>query len=227
MAELEAQKRELLGRKAKRLREDGLVLAELYGRGVGNVHLSIPIGVFNSVYKEAGEHSIVNVVIDKKESHPVLIHDVQMDPMTNSILSVDLYEVKMDEKVTTHVPINFEGESPAVRDLDGVLVKVMDELEVEALPANIPQSITVDLSSLVELNQSVYVRDLKTSDSYTITTDGGAVIVSVSEQREEEEEPVAELTPEDVIVEGEEKRAKEREEEEQSSGDEPNKEAKA
>ena len=164
--------------------------------------MSIHIGELSSVYKDAGEHSIVNVVIEKGDSRPVLIHDVEKDSMTDAVLSVDFYQVRMDEKVTTHVPIVFEGESPAVRDLDGVLVKVMDELEVEALPAEIPQSIVVDLSKLTELNQSIYVRDLAAPGSYTIMADGEAVIASVSLQRVEEE-PVVELTPEDVVVEGE------------------------
>ena len=226
MAELKAQKREVFGKKTKRLREEGFIPAELYGRGIDNVHLSVPVGEFASVYKDAGEHSIVNVVIEKGDSRSVLIHDVEKDSITDAVLSIDFYQVRMDEKVTTHVPIVFEGESPAVRDLDGILVKVMDELEVEALPAEIPQSIVVDLSKLTELNQSIYVRDLAAPGSYTIMADGEAVIASVSEQRVEEE-PIVELTPEDVVVEGEEKRAKEMDEAEgQSSNDEQSKESK-
>jgi len=231
MAELTAQKREILGSKTKNLRREGLIPAELYGHGIENLHLSIPKDAFSEVYKEAGEHAVVNVLVDGG-SRPVLIHDVQVDPITDGILSVDLYQVNMDEKVTTHVPVEFVGESPAVRDLDGVLIKVMDEIEVEALPADIPQSIEIDLSKLTELDESLYIKDIKASISYTILTDPDTVVVSVSEQREEEEEPVEEeLTPEDVVVEGEEKRAqKEEGEEEQQPGDEQrgkNKEAEA
>jgi len=227
MAELVAQKREILGKKTKSLRAEGFIPAELYGHGIENVHLSIPTDAFVDIYKDAGEHAIVNVVIDGGESRPVLINEVQKDSVTDKILSIDFYQVNMDEKVTTHVPIDFEGESPAVRDFDGVLVKVMDELEVEALPAEIPSSIVVDLSTLTELDQSIYIKDLAVSGSYVITADPEAAIVSVSEQREEEEEPVEELTPEDVVVEGEEKRAEEGESQEQSPGDEQNKEAEA
>jgi len=229
MAELVAQKREILGRKTKHLRKKGLIPAELYGQGVENVHLSIPADAFSNVYKDVGEHAIVNVVIEGGGSSPVLINDVQIDPVSEEILSVDLHQVKMDEKVATHVPIDFEGESPAVRDLDGVLVKVLDELEVEALPAEIPSSIVVDLSKLTELDQSIYVKDLPKSDSYEITADPETVIASVSEQREEEEEPIEELSPEDVIVEGEEKRPQEEEGglQEGPSGDEQSKEAEA
>lgn len=219
MAELTVQKREVLGGKTAKLRKDGFIPAELYGHGFPNLHLSVPTQSFMSVYKEAGEHSIVNVIFEG-ESKPVLIHDVSRDPVTDEILSVDFYQVRMDEKVTTHVPVEFTGESPAVRDMNGVLVKVVDELEIEALPAEIPSSIIVDISSITELGQSIYVRDLSSGEKYTIKADPDTVLVSVSEQRVEEEVPVEkELTPEDVIVEGEEKRAREASQEEQS-GDE-------
>jgi len=160
MAELLAQKREILGKKTKKLRSEGIIPAELYGHGTENVHLSIPKDKFVDIYKDAGEHAIVNVVIDGGESRPVLINEVQIDPVSDEILSVDLHQVNMDEKVSTNVPIDFIGESPAVVDMDGVLVKVMDEVEVEALPANIPSSIEVDLSQLTELDQSIYIKEI-------------------------------------------------------------------
>src|SRR3989344_1632909 len=218
MAELAAEKRDILGRRTRHLRKKGLIPAELYGHGIKNIHLSIPADAFSAMYKEAGGHAIVNVVVDG-DTRPVLINDVHIDPLPEDILSVDLHQVRMDEKVVTHVPIDFIGESPAERDLDGVLIKVMEEIEVEALPANIPQNIQVDLSKLTELGQSLYVKDLELGGAYSITADPDTVVASVSEQRVEAE-PVAELTPEDVVVEGEEKRAKEGEEEEQPSGDE-------
>lgn len=206
MVELTAQKREILGRKVKYLRKEGLIPCELYGHGSDNVHLSIPVDAFDIVYKEAGENTIVNVNVDGNLV-PALIYSVHRHPITRETLSVDLYHVKMDEKVTTHVPINFEGSSPAVSDLGGVLVKTMKEIEVEALPGHIPSEITVDLGLLTELDTSIYVRDLLKSDVYEFTLDKDNVIASVSAVREEEEEePTEEITPEDVVVEGEEKR---------------------
>lgn len=206
MIELKAQKREILGRKVKYLRKEGLIPCELYGHGSDNVHLSIPVDTFDIVYKEAGENAIVNVTVDGN-SVPALIYSVHRHPITREILSVDLYHVKMDEKVTTHVPINFEGDSPAVSDLAGVLVKTMKEIEVEALPADIPSEITVDLGLLTELDTSIYVKDLPKSDVYVFLLDEDNAVASVSAPREEEEEPTEEIAPEDVIVEGEEKRA--------------------
>jgi len=221
MAELKAEKREILGKKVKHLRREGLIPAELYGRGKKNIHLSLPTSAFTSVYKEAGEHAIVNVVIDG-ERLPALINDVQIDPVTREILAVDLHQVDMKEKVTTNVPISFEGSSPAVDELGGVLVKTLNEIEVEALPADIPNEIVVDLSSLSDVDTSIYIKDLPKSDAYSFTLDPDNVVVSVSAKREEEQETEEVLTPEDVVVEGEEKRAKE-EGAEQSAGDETSK----
>lgn len=202
MAELKAQKREVFGRKLKKLREEGFVPAELYGRGIENIHLSIPVDEFVRVYGEAGEHAIINVDIGGKK-RPALIHEVQRHPITEEVLNVDFYQVRMDEKVTTHIPLKFEGESQAVKDLSGVLVKALNEIEVEALPADIPDSVTVDLTTLDELEKSIYVRDLPKGEKFEFIVDPETVVASVSAQKEEEE-PEEELTPEDVVVEGEE-----------------------
>lgn len=208
MAEIQAKKREILGKKVSRLREEGLIPAELYGHGRENMHLSIPADIFNDVYEDAGEHAIVNLTVDKK-SMPVLINGVQRHPITQDVLAVDLYQVKMDEKVTTHVPLKFDGSSPAVDDLGGVLVKAMNEIEIEAFPGDLPDGITVELSSLKELDTSIYVKDLLVDGNYSFTVESDTVVASVSTPREEEEEPAEELTPEDVVVEGEEKQDEE------------------
>lgn len=208
MAEIQAQKREILGKKVKHLREKGLIPAELYGHGRENIHLSIPADIFHDVYEDAGEHAIVNLTIDKK-SIPVLINSVQRHPISREVLAVDLYQVKMDEKVTTHVPLKFDGSSPAADDLGGVLVQAMNEIEIEALPGDIPDGIMVDLSSLRELDTSIYVKDLSVDGNYSFTVEPDTVVASVSTPREEEEEPSEELTPEDVVVEGEEKQDEE------------------
>ena len=183
MAELIAQKREIFGRKVNGLRKKGLIPAELYGHGVGNLHLSLPEGSFSDVYKEAGEHSIVNVVVDGN-TFPVLINSVHKHPITQSILSVDLHKVRMDEKVKTHVPLVFEGDSPAVENLGGVMVKPMSEIEVEALPADIPDSVIVNVAGLTEFDQSIYVKDLGSSGEFEFAADPEAVVVSVSAPRE-------------------------------------------
>lgn len=213
MSELIAQKREILGRKVKTLRADGFVPAELYGYGVENTHLSVPLADFKSIYAEAGQNAIVDVVVDG-EAHKVLVQDVHVHPISQEILNVDFYQVNMKEKVTTSIPLEFVGESPAVNDLSGVLVKVMDEVEVEALPSELPHNIEVDLSKLTELDTSLTVADLPKSGKYEYISEPEAAIVTVSTQREEEEEPEEEISVEDVVVEGE--------EEQEESGNEEN-----
>ncbi len=187
MITLKAEKREVFGKRTKRLREEGLIPAELYGRGVSNVHLSVPAKEFARVYREAGEHSVLYVEVDGK-SHPVLIHGVEENRIGSGILAIDFHEIRMDEKVKTHVPLEFQGEAPAVKEKEGVLIKSMDEIEVEALPADLPHSIKVDLSGLTELDESLYVKDLPKSDKYEYVVDAKTVVVSVTAHKEEVEE---------------------------------------
>lgn len=206
MLELEVQKREILGKKVKSLRREGFIPAELYGHGVENLHLSVREKDFNKIYKEAGQNTVVNVKIGGL-GKPTVIHDVEYHPLTGKVMSVDFHEVKMDEPLKIPVPIEMVGESPAVRDFHGILVKAMDEIEVEALPADIPSEIKVDISRLTELNQSIYVKDLPVTGKYKFLVDPQTVVVTVSEPVPEEVAPVEEIKPEEVVVEGEEKRA--------------------
>lgn len=217
--ELKVEKREVLGKKVKALRRMGIIPAELYGREVENLHLSVDVKKFDEVYSEAGENTVVNVLVDGA-TKPVLIHSVQRNYLTDEIESVDFYEVKMDEKIEANVPIEFVGESPAVKDLDGILIKAMDEVNVEALPADIPSEITIDLSQLKSLGESIYVKDLPVTEKYKFMVDLETVVVTVSEPKAEEE-VAEEITPEDVVVEGEEeKKAEEKASEETSGKDE-------
>lgn len=189
MITLRAEKREVFGKQTKKLRKEGLIPAELYGRGIPNLHLSIKAKDFFPAYKEAGEHAVLQVKVGGN-LHPVLIHSVEEGPIDQEILAVDFYEVRMDEKVKAHVPLGFEGESPAVKEKEGVLIKNMDEIEVEALPADLPHSITVDLTQLTELDESIYVKDLPKSNKYEFVVDPETAVVSVTAPKEEEVEEV-------------------------------------
>ena len=131
--ELTVQKREILGRKTGASRKSGLVPAELYGKGLENLHLNLPLKEFRKVFKQAGENTIVNVVLDGKK-HPALIQDVSYNSVTDEMESVDLYQVRMDEKLKVKVPMEFVGVAPAVKEKNGLLVKSLQEVEIEALP---------------------------------------------------------------------------------------------
>ena len=203
--ELTVQKRDTFGKAVKKLRAEGIVPGELYGKGIANIHVSVSVKELKAALLSAGESSVVNLVLSG-EKHPVLIHDIDKNPVTGEYYNVDFYEVNMKEKVTTHVPLVFIGESPAVKHLSGLLVTVMDEVEVEALPADLPPEITVDLSSLDELNKAIHLKDIILPNGVEITGEGEAVVVKVTEQRAEEvAAPVVDVS--EVKVEGEEKRA--------------------
>lgn len=205
--ELAVQKREKFGKAVSTLRQQGLIPAELYGRGVENLHLAIPVKEFKKVFKQAGESSMVNVVLGN-EKRPVMISGVATDPVTDEVLSVDFYQVRLDEKIKIKVPLEFTGEAPAIKDFKGILVKAMQELEVEALPTNIPRSLIVDLTKLAAIGQSVYAKDLAVPSDVKLLVGPEAVIATVTAQMTEEQEAklAAEVKPEDIKVETEEKK---------------------
>ncbi len=205
--ELTAQKREIFGKKVKALRTQGLIPAELYGNKKENYHLSVPEKEFAAVFKQAGESTIVTVNFEK-EKIPSLIHDVELDPISQKISHIDFYAVKMDEKIKVEIPLEFIGESSAVKQ-GGVLVKSMKEIEVEALPTDLPHSFGIDLSKLENIHDSIRVSDLKIDSKVKILVESETVIATVIEPAKEEEVAPA-VSVEDVKVEGEEKK-KERE----------------
>lgn len=208
--ELNVQKREKLGRGVKALRKQGLVVAELYGKGLENLHLSMSAKEFKKVFKQAGENTIVNVLLDGKK-HPVLIQDVSYDPLTDEAWSVDLYQVRMDQKLKVGVPVEFVGVAPAVKEKNGLLVKALQELEVEALPADIPHNFKVDLSKISDIGQSIYVKDLEVPANVKVMVSPETVVATVTAKVTEEEElkmrQAAVAGVEGVKVETEEKKA--------------------
>ena len=183
--ELQAKKREQFGRAVKQIRREDLIPAELYGHGTENQHLSVSNKEFMRVLDEAGESTVIDLVVDK-ETHPVLIKDIHYHPVTDVVLNVDFYRVKMDEKITTTVELDFIGESPAVIDLGGVLVKSVSELEVEAFPADLPPSIEVNLEVLKEIGDSIHVKDLNISEKVSLSAAPATTLATITEKMTEE-----------------------------------------
>ena len=212
MAELIVQKREIFGKKVNSLRRESLIPAELYGHDLENIHLSVPAKDFSKLFKEAGESTIINLNLENKKL-PVLIHEVSVDPLSDKIIHIDFYQVRMDEKITTSVPLEFIGEAPAVKEKEGILVKAVQEIEVEALPGDLPHNIEVDISQLSDIGMSIHVKDLKIDKKVKVLADPETVVATVTEPAKEEvvEKPI---TVEEVKVEGEEKKKEEGEEKE-------------
>ena len=228
--DLAVKTREIVS-KPRALRKQGLIPAELYGRGTKNEHITVEAKVFNKALKEAGESTVLNLIIEGTPSTkvgtsgkrvPALIYDIQRDSTQGNIVHIDFYQVRMDEKIKAKVAIEFTGESPAVKEKDGIVNTSMKEIEVEALPGDLPHHLTVDLSVLKELNQSIHAKDIVLPKGVRITVDPEATIATVTEKMKEEE-IIAPVEPVDVTavkVESEEKAAERAKEKEATTGTE-------
>lgn len=187
--ELSVKNRNIFGKKTKSLRKNGFIPAELYGHKISNRHLSVPSKEFAKIYKTSGEQAgLVNLITEDNEKIPVLITNIQTDSLSKEFLNIDFYRVKTGEAIKTKIPIHFLNEAPAVKE-GFILIKVLDEIEIETLPQDIPQNFEVDLSPLKELNQSIHVKDLKTKGGVKILNDNEAVIAIITERKEEAAPP--------------------------------------
>lgn len=187
---LNADKRDLLGKKVKKLRHQGKLPANLFGKKISSTAVSVDLKDFSKVYNEVGSTGVVELKLNGKD-HPILISAVQADPRTDAYLHADLQEVNLKEKITASVPLVIEGESPAEKSGTGTFIQTLNEIEIESLPMDIPHEILVDVSSLEEVGQSIHVKDLKVDKSkIEIKTDLDATVALVEEAKVEEEAPV-------------------------------------
>jgi len=190
---LSVEKRKVTGRKVKTLRSKGILPANVYGKAVKSVAVSAPVGDFQKTYKQVGETGLVDIKV-KSESkvRPCLITDVHLHPVTDLPLHADFRQVDLTQKVTANVPLEVTGESLAVKEKGAVLISLFDEIEVEALPTDLPDKLTVDISGLKEFNDSILVKDLKIDKSKVkIQMEPKEAIVMVQEPKEEEEQEPA------------------------------------
>jgi large subunit ribosomal protein L25 len=166
----------------------------LYGRGIENVMLWLDQKKFNSVYDEVGESTVFKIALDGKEDRNVLVKDIQKDVLTGEIRHVDFYQVRMDEEIEAEVELVFKGESPAVKEFGGILLKNMDSVDVKCLPGDLPPEIEVDISPLKTFEDYIYVKDLPISENVELLVDPETVVAMVSPPRTDEE--MAELETE-------------------------------
>ena len=174
--------------KAKALRDKGVLPAVVYGRSEESTPVSVDAKVFFKLYKQAGESSVITLKglgADKQ----VLIHDVAFDAVSGAPVHADFYAIQKGQKVTVAVPLEFDGVSPAVKDLGGILTKVMHELELTCEPGDLPQAIRVDISALTTLDSQIKVSDLKLPKSAEVSIGADEVVATVSVAQEETEEP--------------------------------------
>jgi len=184
---LNAKTRELTGSQVEKVRQQGMIPTVLYGHGTKNQNLEIAYDEFLKVYNEAGESTLIDLVIDEKKPVKVLIQDYQRDPLKDNFIHLDLYQVKMTEEITTDVELNYIGESKAVKELGGVLVKNLDSIEVKCLPGDLISKIDVDISVLETFDDSIYVKDLQVPEKIKVLTDLKDMVTAVSAPRTQKE----------------------------------------
>lgn len=184
---LKSKGRDVAGKGLNKYRKQGLLPAVVYGHKIAAKNLWVNVGDFKKVYGQAGESTIIELAVDEKNKVNVLIHDTQKDPMTGEPIHVDLFQVNMDEKIETEVPLEFVGEAPAVKELSGMLIKNIDTVSVSCLPADLPAKITVDVSSLKTFDDHIIVESLVISPKVKVLSDGGTIVASIAPPRTDEE----------------------------------------
>lgn len=192
------ENRSLTGKKVKRLRKEGIIPANIFGKDFKSTAIQITSKELQKTIKEAGETALIDVKVGT-DVHPALISNMQKHPKYDSVLHVDFHKVNLKEKITTAVPVILEGESPIAKSGEGLILQTLNEVEIECLPTDIPAHISIDAEKLTEVGQTVHIKDLKIEkDKVSITNDPEEVVVTVQTAEMKEEEPEPEVSPEDV-----------------------------
>ncbi|MFA6391753.1 MAG: 50S ribosomal protein L25 [Patescibacteria group bacterium] len=184
---LNAKKRTITGKDVKILREQKIIPAVVYGPSIETQSLEIDFLTFKKVFEEAGRSTLIDLKMDEGNAVKVLVQDIQYDPETDLPIHVDFRQINMKEKVTAEVQIKFIGESPAVKEKGGILVKSVDHLEIQCLPSDLIHEIDVDISKLVDFDTVIHVKDLIIPENITILNNPDEAIVLVDEPRSDAE----------------------------------------
>lgn len=208
MLELKIEKRKNIG-KTQELRESGVLPAVFYGKKEKATPISLLASDFEKVYKVAGESTVIvlNGIGEPKE---VLIQAVDFHPVTNLPRHIDFYVLEEGAKVHIKIPLEFIGESPAVKGLGGNLIKVLHDIEIKVAPKDLPKSLVVDISGLVDFTNKIFAKDIKLPKSAELITKEDEVVALVSEAVEEKEEEA--VAPDLASIEVEKKGKEETEE---------------
>ena len=227
--ELVAQKRQEIGKKIKDIRKERKIPAVMFGREIDSVPLTLDLNTFIKVYQEAGETSLVELMLeDAKES--VLIKDVQLDPITSLPIHVGFHKVNLKEKINAEIPVEVVGEekNELVKSGEAFVLVLLNEISVEALPMDLPSEFTVDVSALQEIGDGITVSQLNydrdkvevtdnEEDDYVVRLDYAQMEEEPEEEEVSEEEAIAgveateELTEEEIKAREEEVKEKEKE----------------
>lgn len=184
--ELNASKREVIGSGLNGLRKSGYLPAVLYGKNLESIPLQVPVKDFKKAFELAGESTLIFINVDG-QAYPTIIHDIARDAVSDSILHADFYKVRLDEKIKTKVPVVFQGESPAVRDLGGIFVRNINEIEIEAFPQDLPHEIVINIDSLKAIGDQILVKDLKLDSKLKAMAEAEEIVATIQEPMSEAE----------------------------------------
>ncbi len=176
---LTAEPRKITGKKVKKLRREGILPANVYGKDIKSQSLQLPQEEFNKVYDDAGETGVIDLTYGET-TIPVLIHNINKD-YRNEVIHADFFKVNLKEKVTAMIPIELIGEPAAVTEKIGLLEKITSEVEVEALPTDLPEKIEVNIEGLANIGDQITVENLKVNEDVTVLSDPNLVIVKIGE----------------------------------------------
>ena len=188
--ELWANNRDILGKGVRFLRRQGITPAHLFGHGLKSLTLQCETAKLERSLAQAGETRLITLKVnDEKKARPVLVREVQTEPLTRKLLHVDFYQVKMEETVEVEIPIVLVGEAPALEARDNMLLRELNTLTVECLPAKIPTRLEVNIGSLTDAGQALRVKDIAVGSDITILSEPEQMVVTViarSEKKVEE-----------------------------------------
>lgn len=189
MLTLKSKIRKELGKKVRKLRKQDILPAVLYGPKVKNLNLEINLKEFEKVFKQVGESSLISLEVGEKK-FSVLIHDTKRDSLTGKLIHVDFYQPILTEKIIVTIPLVFEGQAPAVKELNGTLVREISEIEVKALAQNLPHEIKVNVETLKTFEDEILIKDLKVPEGVKIQREPDEIVALVTPPEKVEEELV-------------------------------------
>ncbi len=198
---LQATNRDLLGKKTRFLRRQGITPTHLFGHNLKSLALQCDTTQLQHIIAQAGMSRLINLRIDnEKQPKSVFIREIQKDAVTRQLLHVDFYQVKKGEKIAVDIPVVLVGEAPALKVKGRMLAHGITSLSIECLPDSVPPQIEVDLSPLEEVEQAIYVKDIVLSPDITVHADPDQLIVKISEAIIKEEEVVVAAEVEEEVA---------------------------
>lgn len=181
---LQVQKRETLGKAVKILRRQGLVPGNLYGNGKASQPIQMNAHELTRFVATHGPATLIDLHLDgNKRGETVMVQQIQREPVSHAIQHVDFLQIQMSKPIRLHIPIRIEGEAPAVTRENGVLLHILESVEVEALPAKLPEALTIDVSDMEELKSIRHVSDLEIPPDVTVLTPVEEVIIKIEAPR--------------------------------------------